>query len=191
MLLPCVENVGILQLFSIISRSLKYLLFSNQNFTSKVFLSFFDHTNVHTDDLQVRKEKVCSTEESITKIVKTILKWLSKVYQMSLCFAYASENSSIYFPPLKQYILEKRGLESSSSSKSPLKEKEILLEMQTSFSSLNCFAMAAKLKLLKAAAGKRGRRSQECKEIMSKQPKIRDCITEFSSGGNLRLFRQS
>lgn len=41
MLLPCVENVGILQLFSIISRSLKYLLFSNQNFTSKVFLSFF------------------------------------------------------------------------------------------------------------------------------------------------------
>lgn len=110
---------------------------------------------------------------------------------MSLCFAYASENSSIYFPPLKQYILEKRGLESSSSSKSPLKEKEILLEMQTSFSSLNCFAMAAKLKLLKAAAGKRGRRSQECKEIMSKQPKIRDCITESSSGGNLRLFRQS
>ena len=175
MLLPCVENVGILQLFSIISRSLKYLLFSPKTLHQKFFFPFFDHTKVHTDDLQVRKEKVCSTEESITKIVKTILKWLSKEYQMSLCFAYASENSSIYFPPLKQYILEKRGLESSSSSKSPLKEKEILLEMQTSFSSLNCFAMAAKLKLLKAAAGKRGRRSQECKEITSKQPKIRDC----------------
>ena len=29
--------------------------------------------------------------------------------------------------------------------------------MQTSFSSLNCFAMAAKLKLLKAAGTKRGR----------------------------------
>ena len=48
MLLPCVENVGILQLFSIISRSLKYLLFSNQNFTSKVFLSFFrPHKSSH------------------------------------------------------------------------------------------------------------------------------------------------
>ena len=64
MLLPCVENVGILQLFSIISRSLKYLLFS-----------------------QKQKER----------------KYNFLKYQMSRCFAYASENCSIYFPPLKQY----------------------------------------------------------------------------------------
>ena len=123
MLLPCVENVGILQLFSIISRSLKYFLFS-KNFTKSEKTIFWS----------IRCHVVLLMHQ---KIVRFIFHPWSNT---------------------KKHSGEK-GFGSSSSSKSPLKEKEILLEMQTSFSSLNCFAMAAKLKLLKlkAAGTKRGR----------------------------------
>ena len=120
MLLPCVENVGILQLFSIISRSLKYFLFS-KNFTK--------------------------TEKTIFWSIRCHVVLL--MHQKIVRFIFHPWSNT------KKHSGEK-GF--GSSSKSPLKEKEILLEMQTSFSSLNCFAMAAKLKLLKAAAGtKRGR----------------------------------